>query len=89
MISAGELGDKEDTRQRRMHDAGHQSCHAHQCKTRFGHHQTGYIHDARGDKSDNSTHEERGCEDTSDSTAAVGGYRRDYLQQNDGDKINQ
>ena len=89
MVAAGQLGNKEDTRQRRVHHARHQTCHAYQSEVGLRHTDARQVNQPRHDKARQTADEERGREDTSHSAAAVGRHRSDNLYQHNQREIEQ
>ena len=89
MVSSGQFGNQEDTCQRSVHDAGHESRHTYQSEVRLRHHQSAHIHDSRREKTGDSSHEERRREDTSYTSGTVGSHRSDNLEQDDKTEIGQ
>ena len=87
MVTAGQFGNEEDAGQRSVHHAGHQTCHTDKREIGFRHCEPGHVHQSRGHKTDDSTHEERRREDTSDTAGTVGSHARHDLDKNDSDEI--
>ena len=83
VVAACEFGNEEDTREGRVHNACHQSRHAHECEVRLGYKNTDGVEHARGNKAREGTHKERGREDTAHATTAVGSHRSHYLKEDD------
>ena len=80
VVTAGEFGDEEDTRERCVHDAGHQARHAHEGEVDDRYRDAHRLEQIRQDKAHQRAHEQRGREDTADAATAVGRHRSHDLE---------
>ena len=83
LVAAGNLGDEEDGRHRRLHHAGHQRRHAHEGEILLRHAETQVVETTSEDETEDGAHEQRRTEGTADAPAGVGRRHREHLQEED------
>ena len=92
IVSAGQLGDQENTCQRRVHDRGHHSGHAEESKVflwQIDFDEGKEVQRIGKDESAQCSHEQTGCEKSAAASARIGGYGSEHLRDDDKSEENE